>query len=82
MESFAIYCTGCSKVIGEAYAKEDSGVAKGDINDAYYCADCAEAECDEARAARDEARAEREVEPDFGPVRRRLVLKRRTRVWE
>lgn len=43
MEFFEIYCTGCNKVIGQAYAKEDSGVAKGDIKDEYFCADCAEA---------------------------------------
>lgn len=44
MELFTIYCTGCQKPIAEAYAKDDSGVARGDINDAYYCADCAHAD--------------------------------------
>ena len=44
MELFAIYCSGCQNVIGEAYAKDDSGVAKGDINDEYYCADCSESD--------------------------------------
>jgi len=42
MELFTIYCTGCEKVIAEAYAKDDSGVAQGDIKDAYYCETCAE----------------------------------------
>ena len=41
MELFSIYCSGCSKIIGEAYAKENSGVAHGHINDEYFCADCA-----------------------------------------
>ena len=47
MEFFEIYCTGCAKVIGQAFAKADSGVAKGDVRDEYYCATCADADEDE-----------------------------------
>jgi phage FluMu protein Com len=48
MELFMIYCTRCNKVIGEAYAKEDSGVAKGEIKDEYYCSLCAKVAAREA----------------------------------
>ena len=42
MEFFEIYCTGSAKVIGQAFAKADSGVTQGYIKDEYFCADCAE----------------------------------------
>lgn len=42
MDCYQIYCTGCEKVIAEAYAKDDSGVAQGNIRDEYYCATCAD----------------------------------------
>ena len=42
MNLFTIYCAGCMTPIAEAYAEEDSDVAKGHTKDAYYCADCAE----------------------------------------